>query len=459
MPFVEFVGQSRKDGNRSSADPSRLLNLYREPVAGQQSSHILKSVLGTVAFADTGEVFTRAAREIEGGMFVISGGYLFSVDSAGSETQLGAVVDDTATTLSGNNGNVCVTANGRYWVWDIDGATLSEPDLASDAAFSDVGSAFFLGQRTFLTERDGRRVQWSSLADPTTFDALDFATTESRGDKNLRGLPINDRAWLFKEESIEVWALTGATDVVTPLQTLDIGLRGFNLLASYPNGAFFVGSDGVVYLAGGAGLQPISTTAVETSIENDSPARCFYHEDEGHKFCVIRFPHRPAWVYDISTGEWHERAYGAELGAWPVVETVKAYGNWYAASDLGNIDRLARVNADVSEPLLRRAVSRTLLNGGEYFTVPELELYADQGAGSIVDDGAQIDVRCWIRISRDRGNTWGLQKTRSLGKQGEYAKRTRWTSLGRARAMNFEFNMADPVDMPIQASAKVKVTA
>lgn len=478
MAVIEFVGQSRRDSDNTQAEPSRLVNYYREPASGDRTRHILKSVLGTVAFADLNTVFMRDMVEVEGTIYAVAGGQLYSLNANGVATSLGNVTDSEETTISGNNGNVCVTAGGDYYVWD--GTTLSQ---STDGAFSSYGSAFFLGQRTFLTEKNGRRVQWSGVAAPETLDALDFATTETRDDKNIRGIAISGDAWLFKQSSIEIWGLSGATDVVAPLNTLDIGLKSFGLLSSFPNGAVFVGSDGVVYVTSGGGIQPISITAVETAIDQSEGVRCFYYEDEGHKFCCIRFRDRPAWCYDLSTGEWHERAEGVRHENWPAVAAVKAFGSWHIGTDFGAINRMARVNADVDSPLLRRAVSRTLWQDSQRLRVAEFEIYGqmggtsylgyepvylsagglnymDAGGGYILQAGtraSEIDIMCWLRVSRDYGKTWGQEKFKSLGKLGEYNTRAVWRGLGQSRFFVFELNCAAPVDIPIFCDARVRV--
>jgi len=483
MPIVEWVGQSRRDEDNTQAEPSRLVNCYREPAGGDRTRFILKSVLGMKAFADLSTVFMRDAVEIEGIVYAVAGGRLYSVNASAAASDLGAVQDSAETTICGNNGNVCITAGGRYYVWD--GETLTQP---AAGAFDSFGSAVFLGQRTFLTERGGRRVQWSAVADPDSLDALAFATKESRDDKVIRAVAVAENLWVFGEKSVEVWGLTGGSEVVTPLRTIEVGLKSHGLLATMPGGAFFVGSDGVVYVisdGGGAAVQPISTTGVETAVAVGEGMRCFYYEDEGHKFCVIRFRDRPAWCFDLATGEWHERGEGAQHTRWAAVAAVKAFGHWHVGTDLGKLHRLARTNADVGQPLLRRAVSRSLWQGGERFTVAELELYGQVGGTSyigydpeflsagggffmsaggeyLLQSGTrarQVDVHCWLRVSKSHGKTWGLAKQRSLGKLGEYAKRVVWRALGRGRFFVFELNCAAPVDLPVFCDARVRLEA
>lgn len=439
MPFVEFVGQSRSDADHRQGETSRLINCYREPMEG---GHRIKSVPGTTLFADIDAVFMKDMAEIGGEIYTVCGGTLFGVSSTGSIANIGSVTDGDAT-ISGNNGKVTVAAGGVYYVWD--GTDLTTP---TGGAFTATGSVEFIGQTTVMTEKDGRRFQWSAVADPTTINALDFATAEGRDDDILRAVVINGNLWLMKEKSCEIWYQSGVGFTRIAGGVLDTGLKAFGLVAKFDGGAFFVGDDGVAYITNGAGLQPVSTTAVETDISQGSARRCFYYEDEGHKFCVIQFSDRFAWVYDLATGEWHNRASGTELNPWRVVAAVKAFGYWHVGGDLGNILRLGRTNADDGAVLVRKMTSRTLLTG-QYQTISRFEVLGRSGEVDI--SGREPAVM--LRVSKDRGKTWGAEKWRTFGAIGDYDKRVVWRALGRARQFTVELTITDPVELPIQSQA------
>ncbi|WP_028955918.1 hypothetical protein [Sulfitobacter sp. 20_GPM-1509m] len=453
MSAVEFVGQSAKDSDNGQAATSRLINLYREPVKlGDRTQYTLKSVLGQAAFADLDTVFLRAMTEVDGEVYAVAGGSLYKVSALGAVTTLGTVADSEETTIAGNTGNVTVCAGGNYYVWD--GTTLSQP---TTGAFDSFGSAEYIGNYTVLTELNGRRVQWSDLADPTTLPGVNFRTSEARTDNNIRSMAIGGNLWVFKQQSIEIWYITDAAGagVFEPISgsVLDTGLKAFGLVTKFRDGAFMVGEDGIVYITAGGQVRPVSTTAVETAIAEETPKSCFYYEDEGHKICVIRFRDRPSWCFDISTGEWHERAEGAMHGPWTAVQTVKAYDKWLCGTDLGGIYHMTRNNADIADELHRRAVSRTVSNDQELFIIDKVEFIGRVGRADL-----GRDVSCWIRVSRDNGNIWGTAKARSMGNLGQYEKRVIYRGLGQFRQATVELNMSDPVDVPINATASVVIS-
>ena len=478
MPDVEWVGQSVKDDDAGQMDPSRLINCYRETLGG---AAVIKSVLGTVPFASMDGVLMRSLTEIAGFLYAVIDGKLNLISSTGLVTQLGEVGSSPETTISGNNGTITVAANGTYYAYR-DGV-LSQPVTP---AFTDIGSVSYIGQTTVLTERGGRRVAWSGVADATAFDALDVATTEQRDDNNIRGLPVGGLFWIFKERSIERWYVDGSASFFSPVSggVIDTGLKAFGLVSEIPNGVFFVGDDNIVYLASGGQLTPISSRGVETALASGSATNAFYTEDEGHKFCTIRFSDRPAWVYDISSLEWHERAEGGELSPWSATTAAQAYGRTFVGTNLGYVFELARTNQDANDALVRVGVSRTLEVQGRRFVVSRMQIYPRMGrsfigraAASVLDIGggfvlaiggaalkiagftaAPRDAKVGVQISKDRGETWGRSFTRSLGDQGQYRKSVVMRSLGQYETFNAKFTISDAAEIPLMAKASVDLS-
>ncbi|QDP48393.1 MAG: putative packaged DNA stabilization protein [Prokaryotic dsDNA virus sp.] len=452
MAVVEWIGQSLRDDDNAQANTSRLLNMYRER---HGDGYTVKSVLGMTTFASFTGVFLRALAEVGGVLYAVVGGKVYSITSGAGTAELATVNDAVDTTIDGNNGAITVSAGGEYYNIDS-GGVVTTP---TTGAFSDVGSVSFLGQRTIITEKDGRRFGWSDVADSTTFDALDFATAENEDDLIIRGLAIGPQYWIFGERSIERWYQSGSantSEFLLPISggAIETGLKAFGLLTEMRNGAFFVGNDNIAYLISGGSLIPVSTRGVETAIEQSQPNKCFYYEDEGHKFCVLQFNDRPAWCYDVSVNEWHERCEGADFGPWAATASAQAYGAWYVGNDFGDVLRLQRTNLDAGEPLFRRAVSTTLENDGQRFTINRAQFQPQTGFGN--DAGGAPEIM--FRFSRDRGQTWGRERWRDVGADGDYDKLVTLRALGRFRRATAEVTMSTPVDIPISSQMFLEVT-
>lgn len=484
--LVEFFPAGGRDSDNVQASPARLLNFYRENLNGVQ---VLKSVPGTYPMAALTGVFMRAMMPLNDLLYVVHGGQLWTMDGGGTATALGTVADDAATSISRNNGKILVASGGQLRSFTGNASVAVEP---GQIGANNVGSVTFWAQRTVITERNGRTVEWSDVADAETWSSS-FATAEERDDAIIRAMPIAGQLWVFKETSIERWYLTGGSDFAAPLAggLIGIGLKGFNLVAEVPNGAAFVGSDNVVYLVAG-GLAPVSNRAVETQIKAATPGSMFYVEDEGHKFIVLRWPDRPAWVYDLATNEWHERAEGSTLGAWEAVQGAVMDGRSYVGTDLGQMRLLGRFNQDADKPLIRRAVSGIVrLPNGKYPKISAVEVFARTGFstlgrfdqdGLMFDGGFALDAggsglrfrsfdqarrpgRIGLRISADRGVTWGRERLRGVGDSGQYEQRCVWRALGVPQSNGkigntavLELTISDPAEISVEAIGEITVS-
>jgi hypothetical protein len=415
--------------------------------------HILRPVPGQIPVHTPRNEFQRAMSWVDGDVYTVSGGNLNRLSADGVPIALGVVADGVNTTIAGNEGYVTVVAGGTYYTWN--GTTITEP---ADGAFSSYGSVDTIGQRMLLTERNGRRFQWSNVADPDTLNGLNFATTESGEDNNIRGLALNGNYLIFKERSTEIWYPTTSDDEAEAFARVSggvvtTGLKSFNLLARIRGGLFVIGNDDIAYVTTGQSLQPVSTQPVSRSIRDSNPTHCFYYEHEGHKFCVIRFSDRPAWVYDFSTAEWHERSEGVGHDPWDAVEAAQATaGHWLVASDLGSISRFENTEEDKGGFLYRRAISRTMRHDSQRFRVPEVEIYADYGRVA-TDPAAKV----MFRFSGDRGHTWGSERSMSVGDQGQYRNRVLYRSLGQFREFTARLDITHGYEVPLFCDVRLRL--
>ena len=353
MPKVNFATESALSADNPGVTSQRLVNCYASPTSvGARSPFVLRSVLGysDLAFAKLGNYELVAALGGPDYLYAVASGRLTAVSSNGVLTLLGIVPADDETVMARTEGGVALAAGGNYYVWD--GTTLTQP---TGSAFANEGSVAFLDQYTVISEEGGRRVEWTELADPGTRNASHVKIKEGRPDNVKRVLAAQGRLWVMGETSSEIWYNTGAAGALAfervPGGVVDTGILGKNLCMDYQNTVFLVGDDKVVYRASGLSFQPISTTAVNRAIEEETPTHVFAYEDRGHKFVCVRFASRPAWCFDLTTGGWHERCTGVEFGGWDIVATSQSYGKWLVANASADIEELTRSNYDRSQPL------------------------------------------------------------------------------------------------------------
>lgn len=428
-----------------------MVNCYVEALKqGSRSTFTIRPVPGQEAFADLGVPLVRAIAAVNGVLYAAANGSLYSVDSMGAVLNLGGVEDDEYTTISGNLDSVAVTAKGVYHVWD--GSSITRP---SGGSFTNVGSAAFFDYYTVMTEKNGPNFQWSSLADPKTLAPLNVARAESESDNLLRVMKLGRTLWLFGEESIEIWANSGAANedaFNSRIESIERGLKGADLVAETNGALFFVGDDDVAYLAQGMAIAPLVHPGVETAIRDGDIDRCFYYEDGHHRFACIRFRDRPAWCFDVATGEWHERSSGTTHGAWDVIGTGYAYGQWFVATNAGPIYKTARNGADIGKPLRREITALPAYFASDMFSVNLLEILGERGVNDVGRDAAIM-----LETSKDGGHTWSDPKPRSIGTKGDFRVRARWNGLGQFEQFTCRVSMTDPGDFLIYSDGNIEI--
>lgn len=218
-------------------------------------------------------------------------------------------------------------------------------------------------------------------------------------------------------------------------------------------GIFFVANDGAAYILSGSGIQPVSTPAVQSDIAEGNPTSASYYEDRGHKFCVVRFSNRPAWVYDLTTQLWHRRQSGVETAAWGIQRMATAYGKWIGVDDFGVVVEMQRTNSDRGMPLKRIMRGKPLYMDGRKFSVAEFEALCSMGESNI-----GRDAEIMLRWSRDGSQTWEGTQTASIGDLGDYDKQARFYGLGRGEIFTPELSCTEVSDVVFYSDANVRVT-
>lgn len=483
-----LAAKSTADRNNLTPSPERLVNCYTYPAPeGAIAPMVIRAVPGLQEFVSLPGPFLRGMARVEEQLYAVVRGGLYRVNDDGTTGLVANLPDDEDTVVVGHRDKITISAGGNYYVWD--GSTLTQP---AGGRLTSVGSVTFLDQFTLLSQRGGREVEWTSAGLPATRNALYFATAEARDDDIVRIAAVGAYLAVMKEHSVEIWGNTQAGGASAFIrvggQVWDKGLRDFTLFCAFPGGAFYVGEDNVCYTLNGASHQPVSPPNVNQAIASSTPTHCFYYEDRGHQFCCIRFADRPAWVFDLTMGFWHERSSGTEHGPWDIVSAAYCYDRWHLGSRLGRIYRLSTAVHDAGSPLRRTIVTRPLFNDGQPFTITEIELLGlfgsyeveetapnwitDQWGFPITDqDGSYIYAnspqpvtthkrpgRLWARVSKDGGFNWGTPKVKNVGRKGQFWARTRFTAMGQHRHFTMEINITDPVDVPLLSEAVVTVS-
>lgn len=453
--LVEFVGVSNRRGANPKIQTERLVNVEPEPIDGEgRALYQLRAAQGYAAteLADL-ELPARATIFHNDLIYVVAGGTLFSVAEDGTETLIGAIPDDLATTMASLGDDLAIAAGGRRFNWD--GTSLTNPD---DGAFSGAGSVTSNDDRIIASEPDGQQFDWSNLLDAETIDALNFARKGSKPDELLRVIATNEDVWLMGASSSEIYYTvsnpSNSSEVYdrVPGAVIETGIISRGLAVNFHDELFFVGSDKKIHIAVGTQMAEISRGAQRDAISAEAPERIFAYEADGNRFIVVWFRNSPAWIFKKDVGIWFERSTGVRFGPWEVIDTVKAWNNeWYALTIGGQLRKMERVYADGAQAQRRTMVSIPIDASAEKFRIKSVEIRLRSG-----DPGLTREARISFRYTKDGGNNWSKWRIEDVGDVGEFATRNIMRGLGSFRNFSFEISVTDPIPLFVESACIIK---
>lgn len=475
MPKVIFAAQSSETAVSPQTTGERLINCYAEPQAeGARSPLLIRPTLifagGTAVTSETSETFPDAIT-VAGTPYFLSfyagtTARLYSVSSSLSATALTTVSAslDSRAVLASSPGFIVMADDGPYNLYSISGNTWSAP---GSGAFTNIGSATYLAGYIILSEFGGRRFEWTAIGDPTTRNALNFATKEARDDNVRRVAASQGRLYVIGERSTEIWFPTGSTDETEAFAQVsgavyDVGALAKNLVRDAYDRLFMISDDYKLIEWAGGQYRVVSPSWVDAAIRDNwqpfgglaeaSPTHLLVMEDRGRKLICIRLA--PSGVfqrylcYDITTGLWHERdsqqqsavtfAYNTIVGA-SVVSAQRSF------DVLGGLITGAGFFSDIIT-----MISRPLDLDGEAFRVASLEFRVQPpSSGDPIDFG--------IVTSRDGGETFTSPGRLQTIPAGGSQRMPPFRSLGRFRQFTCKAAVSGSLrDFAVEAAAILK---
>lgn len=397
-----------------------------------------------------------------GGLVIVSGSEIYKASSSWVFMKLGNLNTSTGPISAADNGSQIILVDGRYGYI----VTLST------GAFAQITSPNFPGADT-VTYQDGYFIcnnpgtgQFflSALYDGFTWDALDFASAEGSPDNVVAVLSNQRQLWVAGATTMEVWWNSGQTFPFSRIDGafIEYGCAAPQTLKKYGNSVIWVGSgvnaNGCVFMAQGFIPKRISNHGVEFAIQSYgdlSTTTAYVYQDKGHVFYALNFPNADrTWVYDLVTGQWHERCYlGSDGNFQRHRGECYAFGfdthvmGDYSSGNIYALDDATYSDNGNPKKWMRRAPH--LQDSGKRVFYAKAQLFARVGSG--LESGASNAVSpvCELRYSDDYGHTWSNAKASSLGVAGQYTARVIWRQLGSSRQRVFEVSGSDPVEIAV----------
>ena len=311
-------------------DAQRSINLY--PERGLPSSKTQVALIGRPGLVVHATLPTSPVRALWGGnqrLFAVGGTHVYEVFANGTISDVGA--------LAGSAGvGPCQFVQGAgpaFQLLLMDSSTPGSATGQFGAIYNVVAGLPVVFDGMALEYLDGffvaidtptstvqNRVSVSALTDGTDWPALANNRRLGSNDLLTQLVTINGHLWPLGQKNFEIWYNAGTSPFPfarMPGTTINKGLLARFAYAKIDNTLMWLGADdlgwAVVYRASGALPVRVSTFAIETLINNTYGtdihlARAHAYQEGGHLFFVLNFPAGTV-VYDLTTGQWHERSY------------------------------------------------------------------------------------------------------------------------------------------------------
>lgn len=448
-----------------NADAQRTINLYPERnemgMGKEQESFYLIGTPGlnkelTLAADDNGRALHRATN---GTVYAVNGDKVYSIDSAFSSTLIGTINTTTGQVSMADDGTYLVIVDGiDGWYVTMSSGTLTQ---ITDPDFLPASHVVWLDQFFVFLNTDTGNVFSAAANDPSSFDALDIAAAEGNPDNLISMITNNRQLWLLGEQSTEVYFFDSTSDSFpfTRIEGafIEHGCAASFSVAKMQNQIYWLGTDsdgtGVVFRANGYQPERVSTHSIEyliSRVDDISTGKAYTYQEDGHFFYCLNFDNaETTFVFDSTTGLWHERAYlnDGEFERQRANNHTFAYGV-HIVDDYanGNIYKLSNnYNTDDTQEIKRIRALPHLSGSLDYIFYHALQLDMEVGVG--LDGGSSVqghDPQAILQWSDDGGWTWSNEKFGDIGKIGARKKRVIWRRLGRSRDRVFRLTISDP---------------
>jgi len=432
----------------------------------------LRPTPGSVPVIDTGDSeFGRGLIEFKDKMYVVQNTTLYLIDRTLSEagepifssTALGTI-EGTSRVFMAKNGaglaQICIVVPGQFlYIYDEENGVQDIGSIFLDAYDGLVGltlpnAVVYLDSYFVFT--NSRYIFASNVNDGTSYNGLSFGSAEMDPDKIVVPFVYRNQLYVFGTEVTEVYDNVGASPfpfLRNDGYVIDKGTKSPFAILECEESFFFVGASrdelAAVWRIEGDSPVKVSTPPIDRLLEALTPEQLtevFLNSvgTEGSCFSVISMPDRTlgydALASKLQGGNiWHEHTsftHGSP-SAWCVSHVLKVYDDLYTLQQFnGKIGRLSLDEfEEFGSPILRVFSSPTVFADGDPIYVDEIEVTIESGTSPLGED-----LLLTLSTSQDGGKTWGNQRPRNIGTQGDTRQRLVWRRFGRFNRM-FNFRL------------------
>lgn len=459
---INFAIQSYK-ARSGLASAERVVNLYAEENPPQSGSKVsLFRTPGATSWKNVGINYPIYGMIVViEDLYVVCGITLFKIDPNKNLTNIGSMPVAPGRVMMTENGTqiTILCESGLAFYYDIPTTTFAQ---ITDGNYQLSNSVTTLDGYTIFTAKDSQNFFWSKNLDTRIYSALDFAPANGESDNLVTCLNYKQQLILLGTRSTEIWYDTGNNPIT--FQRIDGALIKKGTNAKYTavsdlTGVYFLGNDKIVYQAQNYTPARISTYGVEKAIESYTTindAYAFIYVQEGHRFYCLTFPSEGAtWVFDVTTGLWHEREslslMTMQPGAWLANNSI-GFNNMILVGDKNDTGEIYELDLDNKTengtPIIWIATSATQFDNYKRLVCNKFILWMNTGVG--IDGTAQgSNPQVMMQTSVDGGKTWSNELWQPIGEIGAYLTEVWWDQVDFGRNLLIRITGSDPVVIAI----------
>jgi hypothetical protein len=427
-------------------------------------------------------------RASNGDLYGVVGPNVYYIDPNWKFTQIGNIQNQfTPVSMADNgqsNGNTIVLVDNSPLGYEINMTSRQMTQIVDTTGLFTGSTLASFFDTFFLFNEIGTNNFYSSLSEQVAFNALDLASKGTYGDP-IQGLIACQRTlWVVGAMTAEPWFDAG--DPIFPLEEVFGQFVPHGTIAPYSIcttdvNAFWLSQDkdgrAIFLMIEGYAAKKISTFALEDewlTYPRLSDAICYTYQQGGHTFVVIHFPSADkSWGYDLSTGQWHQRAwidnngvlhrervaFHAFVGS-PNYQNTNVGMDW-ATGQIYAMDQNTFADAGQPIPFIRSFPH--VVDELKFVTIPAFVVDMETGTMPNTGDppqflnpfsngfssgfGPLIEVpspQIGLRFSKDGGATWGNWRFKSMVSAGRDRGMLRWRGNGMGRDIVAEVAWSAP---------------
>ena len=429
-------------------------NIVQAPALSPET---LFGTAGTTQLATSGTVLeqNRGSHTMAGVPYFINGDAIYRLNSDNTLSNLGEITGSGRVSLADNGTQLMILVpNGDGYILTDAPAVLTkitDTDFTANGAPQHV--VFIDGY--FAITTDTKKFIVSALNNGLAYNALDFGTAEADPDDIVAPIVFNNQLFIGGSETTEAFQNIGGADF--PFQRsglfLSKGIKApFSVVNANDTFMFIGGGENeapAIWALEGNNYKKVSTTAIDSILatatnEEITGAFSWSYAKKGAYFVGFSIP-STTLVFDVISARWHERKsnVNGDTIRSRINSVTSAYGLTLVGDSqdgrIGSLDN--NVYTEYDNAIIRRVASQPFQNNMQSFTVPSIELTMEAGVGN----AAAVNPQVIMDISSDGGKTFRDERSRSIGKIGEYNKRSIWRRNGRvARFDVFRFTFSEP---------------